>query len=429
MNIILINTHDTGRYISPYGYPAKTHNFQKLSNIGYTYRNAFTVAPTCSPSRSALMTGLYPHQNGMFGLAHRGSKLNDYNLHLSNFLKSKNFETALFGIQHEISYENIAKLGYKHIEINKKSSKIGITASNWIKKYNSSNPFFISIGFYDTHREYPNEINNEFDPRWIKPPEIFFDNLELRIDMAKFYSALKEVDNAIGKILISLDERSLLNNTLIIATTDHGIAWPGMKCNLNDHGTGIFLIAYLKNVFEGGVVYDDLTSNIDIFPTICKILDIKKPKYLNPYILPNKKYKTKKRKYVYSEVNIHTSVEPCRSIRSKRFRLLKRLNNRKKLNLSNIDESVSKSFLLKHGLKKMRKNQEEFFDLFLDPLERNPIKDYKKLKSYKELNKDLKKFMENTNDPLLKKNFKWPREIQLTPENAENPEIIINCQD
>ena len=123
MNIILINTHDTGRYISPYGYPAKTHNFQKLSNIGYTYRNAFTVAPTCSPSRSALMTGLYPHQNGMFGLAHRGSKLNDYNLHLSNFLKSKNFETALFGIQHEISYENIAKLGYKHIEINKKSSK------------------------------------------------------------------------------------------------------------------------------------------------------------------------------------------------------------------------------------------------------------------------------------------------------------------
>ena len=102
---------------SPYGYPAKTHNLQKLSNIGYTYRNAFTVAPTCSPSRSALMTGLYPHQNGMFGLAHRGSKLNDYNLHLSNFLKSKNFETALFGIQHEISYENIAKLGYKHIEI------------------------------------------------------------------------------------------------------------------------------------------------------------------------------------------------------------------------------------------------------------------------------------------------------------------------
>mgnify|MGYP001375043111 FL=1 len=125
-NVILIHTHDTGRYISPYGYPAQTNNLQKISNIGFTYRNAFTVAPTCSPSRAALLTGLYPHQNGMFGLAHRGSKLKDYQLHLSNFLKKNNYETALFGIQHEIKQNNISSLGYNHIEIdqNKNSSKI-----------------------------------------------------------------------------------------------------------------------------------------------------------------------------------------------------------------------------------------------------------------------------------------------------------------
>ena len=101
-NVILIHTHDTGRYISPYGYPAQTNNLQKISNIGFTYRNAFTVAPTCSPSRAALLTGLYPHQNGMFGLAHRGSKLKDYQLHLSNFLKKNNYETALFGRPHSM---------------------------------------------------------------------------------------------------------------------------------------------------------------------------------------------------------------------------------------------------------------------------------------------------------------------------------------
>lgn len=431
INIVLIHTHDTGRYISPYGYNAKTNNIQRIANKGSVYRNFFTAAPTCSPSRSSLMTGLYPHQNGMYGLAHRGSRLHDYSLHLSNYLKNKDFETALFGIQHEIDKKKVNELGYNKTfcTTTTDSVKISSTASKWIKKYNSKKPFFISIGYFDTHREYVKKISENFNPNWIRPPELFLDNKQMREDMAKFYSSLEKIDRGIGKIYDTLKEKKKLNNTLILLTTDHGIAWPGMKCNLNDHGTGIFLIAYLKNVFEGGVVYDDLTSNIDIFPTICKILDIKKPKYLNPYILPNKKYKTKKRKYVYSEVNIHTSVEPCRSIRSKRFRLLKRLNNRKKLNLSNIDESVSKSFLLKHGLKKMRKNKEEFFDLFLDPLERNPIKDYKRLKSYKELNKDLKKFMENTNDPLLKKNFKWPKEIQLTPENAENPEIIINCQD
>ena len=78
----------------------------------------------------------------------------------------------------------------------------------------------------------------------------------MREDMAKFYSSLEKIDKGIGKIYDTLKEKKRLNNTLILLTTDHGIAWPGMKCNLNDHGTGIFLIAYLKNVFEGGVVYD-----------------------------------------------------------------------------------------------------------------------------------------------------------------------------
>ena len=89
INIVLIHTHDTGRYISPYGYNAKTTNIQNIASKGSVYRNFFTAAPTCSPSRSALMTGLYPHQNGMYGLAHRGSRLHDYGQHLSNFLKNK----------------------------------------------------------------------------------------------------------------------------------------------------------------------------------------------------------------------------------------------------------------------------------------------------------------------------------------------------
>merc|ERR1711991_1286287 len=132
-------------------------------------------------------------------------------------------------------------------------------ASKWIQKYNSKKPFFISIGFFDTHREYVKKISENFNPNWIRPPELFLDNKQMREDMAKFYSSLEKIDRGIGKIYDTLKEKKKLNNTLILLTTDHGIAWPGMKCNLNDHGTGIFLIAYLKNVFEGGVVYDDLT--------------------------------------------------------------------------------------------------------------------------------------------------------------------------
>tara|TARA_Y100000813_G_scaffold197919_1_gene184322 strand:+ start:558 stop:1850 length:1293 start_codon:yes stop_codon:yes gene_type:complete len=429
MNIILIHTHDTGRYISPYGYSAKTNNLQILSNKGYTYRNAFTVAPTCSPSRSALMTGLYPHQNGMYGLAHRGSRINDYELHLSNFLKSKNYETALFGIQHEIDYENISELGYRHLEVNEKrdTSKIANSATKWINNYNSSKPFFISIGFFDTHRDYPNELNKNFDPRWIRPPEIFFDNQELRQDMAKFYTALKRVDKAIGKILNSLDEKSFLNETLILVTTDHGIAWPGMKCNLNDHGTGIFLIAYMKDHLEGGFVNDDLVSNTDIFGTICKLCNLKKPNYLEDYILPNNTFTSKKRNFVFSEVNIHASIEVSRSVRSKRYRLVERISRRSKINLSNIDKSYAKSFLIKNGLKNKIRDQEEFYDLYNDPLERKNIykNDFKI--EYEKHKSILKDWRLKTQDPVLDKFFKWPPGIMLTDPDEDNPANISGC--
>ena len=71
-NIIYIHSHDTGRYIQPYGHAVETPNLQKLAEQGVLFRQAFTANPTCSPSRAALVTGEAPHSNGMLGLAHRG---------------------------------------------------------------------------------------------------------------------------------------------------------------------------------------------------------------------------------------------------------------------------------------------------------------------------------------------------------------------
>src|SRR3954454_1580030 len=77
-NILYIHSHDTGRYLPPYGHAAPTPNLKKLAAEGVLFRRAFSAAPTCSPSRSALLTGQFPHQNGMIGLAHRGFAMNDY---------------------------------------------------------------------------------------------------------------------------------------------------------------------------------------------------------------------------------------------------------------------------------------------------------------------------------------------------------------
>jgi arylsulfatase A-like enzyme len=95
MNLLYIHTHDLGQYISPYGYTPCTPNLQRLANEGVLFRNAFCVAPTCSPSRAALLTGRYPHEVGMHGLTNQGWALRDYGEHLAAHFSAQGWEAAM----------------------------------------------------------------------------------------------------------------------------------------------------------------------------------------------------------------------------------------------------------------------------------------------------------------------------------------------
>jgi len=104
MNLVYIHTHDMGKTISPYGHSAPTENIMAFAKEATVFTNSFCVAPTCSPSRAGLLTGTYPHQNGMLGLAQRGFNLNDYSQHLVQFLSRHGYTTVLSGIQHEAGW-------------------------------------------------------------------------------------------------------------------------------------------------------------------------------------------------------------------------------------------------------------------------------------------------------------------------------------
>src|SRR3954453_18517055 len=116
-NILYLHSHDTGRYIQPYGYAVPTPNLQKLAAEGFLFRQAFDAAPTCSPSRASLLTGQCPHSSGMLGLAHRGFSLNDYGQHVIHTLRKAGYNSALCGLQHIardpkiIGYDRIVPTG------------------------------------------------------------------------------------------------------------------------------------------------------------------------------------------------------------------------------------------------------------------------------------------------------------------------------
>ena len=109
-NVLYLHSHDTGRYVQPYGHAIPTPNIQWLADQGVMFRNAFCAAPSCSGSRAALLTGEYCHTNGMMGLAHRGFSLYDYDHQLVRTLSAAGYHTELIGEQHISADPNM--LGY-----------------------------------------------------------------------------------------------------------------------------------------------------------------------------------------------------------------------------------------------------------------------------------------------------------------------------
>jgi len=101
-------------------------------------------------------------------------------------------------------------------------------------------PFFLSVGFFETHRSF-------FEPaagadHGVRPPPNLPDGPETRLDMASFIESARSLDRGVGRVLDSLDAQGLADNTIVICTTDHGIAFPGGKATMTDVGCGVLLI-------------------------------------------------------------------------------------------------------------------------------------------------------------------------------------------
>src|SRR5689334_20845385 len=209
-NILYLHSHDTGRYIQPYGYDVPTPNLQKLAGEGILFRQAFDAAPTCSPSRAALLTGECPHDNGMLGLAHRGFSLNDYNRHILHWLRPHGYRSTLIGVQHiakdpkTIGYDEIVETKGNHV------ASVAPAAVRFLKE-RPKEPFFLDIGFFETHREYPEPSERE-DVRFTEPPVTVPDTAATRQDMAAFHASARLMDAGAGAVLDALEAAGLAKN-------------------------------------------------------------------------------------------------------------------------------------------------------------------------------------------------------------------------
>lgn len=98
--------------------------------------------------------------------------------------------------------------------------------------------------------------------------------------MAGMQIAVETVDRLCGEILNVLKETGEYEETVILFTTDHGLPFPMMKCNLYDDGIGVAFLLRYPGMPEKHCVSDALLSQVDVFPTLCDILKLEKPAWL-----------------------------------------------------------------------------------------------------------------------------------------------------
>lgn len=367
-NVLYIHSHDTGRYLQPYGHAIPTPNLQRLAEEGVLFRQAFCAAPTCSPSRAALLTGQTPHSCGMLGLVNRGFELRHPERHLAHTLRTAGYHTAVMGVQHVVrdatttGYDTVAGVGGRAADVT--------PAAVAFLRQSPPQPFFLDVGFFETHRVFHAPTERE-DARYCLPPLPLPDAPETRADMAAFKASARVLDDAVGAVLAALADAGLAEQTLVISTTDHGPAFPGMKCNLTDHGCGVSLIIRGPRSFSGGRVVDAMVSHLDVFPTVCEVAGIDPPTWLQGNsLVPLTGGETGQvHEELFAEVNYHAAYEPQRAIRTARWKYIQRFVDYDRPLLANCDDGPTKDLWLRHGWSEHVLPAEQLYDLTFDPVE------------------------------------------------------------
>jgi arylsulfatase A-like enzyme len=385
-NILMIITHDTGRHLGCYGQGVETPNLDRLAGEGVIFTNFYCTAPQCSPSRASFLTGRYPHNNGLIGLTHRGFRLNPDEPLLPALLAQEGYVTCLFGFQHESP--DPFSLGYQQVVQAGNHSCLNVTplVLDFLSEKNER-PFFAMVGFSETHRPFP-----QYDGpiHHINGLPYLPDDPDVRRDVASLNILVRRVDSKMGEILDAVDEKGFRDNTMVVFTTDHGIAFPGAKATLLDPGIEIALLMRGPGGFEGGKKVDAMLSNIPIPPAV-------QGRSMLPLV---EGQLDKLHEEIFVEQTYHAAYDPMRGVRTGRYKYIRSYEERPFWFPPNVDGG----------------------DLTTDPIEReNLVSDPDHDDLLEEMRSKLEMWMRETDDVMLKGHIPPHSGGRITPPDSYTP--------
>jgi arylsulfatase A-like enzyme len=419
-NVLILHSHDSGRFFHCYGVKtAHTPHLDRFASEGVLFEQCFATAPQCSPSRASIFTGRYPHNNGVMGLTHHpfNWELNPDELHLGQILKSAGYRTAGVGVVHE-SHIGPARCGLDEYSKPQEATKVADATIEMLTRFakDPSKPFYIQAGTIETHRQEGTDRTADmgFLGTYLKPdvpegvtvPGYLRDTPGTEAELGELQGSVKHLDEELGRIFDALKTLNLEQNTLVIYTTDHGIALPRAKCSVYEPGqqTAFILRLPSRPGWSGGDRKTAMISNIDYLPTILDAVGVPIPDRVQGRsfapLLDGKAYQD--RDILFYELSYHDYYDPQRAVRTADHKLIVYYTNAPAF----MDPSQSWrprcDTVVPPNHAHSQHETVELYDLKKDPLEQENVA---KHPEYKEILEDLRgklyAHMQETSDPLL----------------------------
>lgn len=305
-NILWVTIEDTSpQFIGCYGNKnASTPVIDKLAEEGVRFTNAFSTGTVCSPSRTAIITGVKTYKTGT------GNHRSKYPV--PEFIKGFPFYLQQLGYYTtnnvKTDYNVAGEKEFIQEAWNESSAKAG-----WWNR-NPGQPFFAVFNYNESHQSrtmtetynwyldnvyrqlLPEERINDDD---FEMPPFYRDTPEMRKQFARVYNSIKLTDNKIGELLARLEKDNLKDSTIIFFYADHGEGMPRGKTNGINYGYRVPFVIWFPEMYKhlspwgtAGMVTDELIDFTDLAPTLISLAGGEIPKHLEgrPY-LGNKRKK------------------------------------------------------------------------------------------------------------------------------------------
>lgn len=425
-NVLLIHCHDLGRHLHCYGQrTVHSPHLDALAAEGVLAEQMFTTAPQCSPSRAGLFTGRWPHRNGVLGLTHAtfAWDLHPDERHLGSLLAEHGYRTELVGVHHEVRAGSPAevaeRLGFDRVEPGGTAATVADrTVAALDRLATGEAPFHLQVGFHEPHRvpgarDEPGVqgfLGDHIDPDsslGVEVPPYLHDTPSARAEVAELQGAIRHLDEAVGRILAEVDRLGLRDDTLVIFTTDHGIALPRAKCSLHDPGLEVaFLARWPAGGIDGGRRIPGMTLNLDVLPTILEATGATAPPLPlhGRSVLPLLRADDTAgpgREQLFGELTHHDYYDPCRTVRTATHRLIVSFSSAPKY----MDPSQSWQRRCRPrdvATTTRTHDRVELYDLVADPHELDNLAERTEHEQVRtELLAALHRWMLQTDDPLL----------------------------